>query len=700
MAYTEKERLFGDVALTSIKSNADCTLRSFKHLLGVTSTKQNSDLIGIESQFSVIPFVENPELSSLCAYQISRTNDLITATEALAAFLKKMRILGENHIGAKVSGAVIAVPSWFSDVHRQAVLDACQLINLECLRVMSHSTATALDYGLFRSATFQADKPHVVTFVDVGYGAATVSVVEFLPSQLTILAVQEDCALGGRALDRIVVDYVREAFKKQTGLDCTKNKRAMVKLYEAGEKAKKVLSANKEANVHMECFMEDEDLNVTITREEFEVMCESYKQRLADVCAKAFAESGVQSPADLASVEICGGCTRVPFIQTVIEGVFQRAISRTVSSDECVARGAAVQAAMIDVNHKVKEFAIIDRRFQPVTMSFDSQQLVSGLQASEPLQITEGANSVCVFPSGNNSPYIKYIVVPQPLTQTPLVFELHSTDFAGNTIELGTYRVAVDAEAQAIMARAGPDKSTFKLRVCLNIHGMVVVTAYLTEHTTIEETYQEKVANPKPEDAGEDYVETFEMVTRTRSKPHKNKVSLPVSVHRPQGWLSEQQKQDILRKEIEFARKDFITEQSRHYRNEVLSTCFKFRQALADNSVYRQFASEQEVVQMLAEADQKEIWAEDNDDLSLEEYQNAYKSMIDMWNPIEERHRQDLAEKAAAEKAAAEAAAAERAAAEAAAAEAAAAEAAAAAAAAQTPASPVVEEPSSSDMQE
>ncbi|EZG43295.1 DnaK family protein [Gregarina niphandrodes] len=264
VSYTDNERLIGDAAFTSLKSNARSTIRNIKHQLGMTDTAEDRDVVELERRFALAePVVAE---NRVIAFSVGR-EEPVTAVAALVPFLKKVKAMSESYIGAPVSDCVVAVPTWYSDVHKTAVLDACSLAGIGCHKVMQHSTATALDYGLFRRSMFVEGQRHVVVFTDIGYAQATATVVDYTPKKFTVLATLEDSALGGRSIDQVVVQHLLAQFKSKTGLDPSRNAKAMLKLEEAAEKAKKILSANKDAGVHLECFFEDEDLDVPLNRE-------------------------------------------------------------------------------------------------------------------------------------------------------------------------------------------------------------------------------------------------------------------------------------------------------------------------------------------------------------------------------------------------------------------------------------------------
>lgn len=651
VAYTEKERLLGDAALTSLKSNVKCTVRNFKNLLGAVSASENEALIKSEEAYALAPLVPT-ECGQLVGYDVGR-EEPVTATEVFASFLKKLKQMADAYIGAAVTDVVVAVPSWFTDANRQAVLDACDIARLGCLKVMSHSTATALDYGLFRSSQFQPEKPQIVSFVDIGYSSATVTVVEYLPSQLTVLAVAEDPSLGGRTLDRLIVNHLVEVFKSKSGLDCRKNAKAMLKLEEAAEKAKKVLSANKEAHVHLECFMEDEDLSCALNRQDFEQLCGDYKANLSKLCHKVVEEANLKAES-LLSVEICGGCTRIPFIQAAIEQIFDKPISRTVSADECVARGAAIQGAMLDRRYRVKEFRVGDRRFQPVYLTFEDTTLAQGVQINDKKQpvkhLEQDPNTLLLFEAGCPSFFVQWITLPQSMTAAEVKFRLTTSDtVTGGLRSLGEFTLNVTEKMIAAMSKASPNNSKLKIGFQLDLHGILRVESVFNEEIIEQEKYVER--RPKIDEDGKAIEGEFEETQMTRPKKKTEKREVRVAAKRPNGWLDSKQIDLLRAKEKKMSEQDFETQEARRLRNDILASCFRYREALSDNGAYNTFATPDEKAAVLDMAEKAEAWAEENDDLPMKEYKAAHDRLTNQFAPIEVRFREEARKREEAQRA-------------------------------------------------
>merc|ERR1719188_696626 len=197
----------------------------------------------------------------------------ISAVEGTAMYLTRLREITELWCEGKMNECVIAVPSSYADVQRQALLDAAAVANIKVLRIMNEHTATALAYGIYRSNEFDPEKPITVAFCSMGNSLFSVSIVQFVRGKLNVICEKSD-KVGGRELDECLMREFASQFKTKHGCDPLSNKKAAFKLEDAVTKTKKVLSANSEAGLNCECLMEDEDFSSNITRDIFLNMCQ------------------------------------------------------------------------------------------------------------------------------------------------------------------------------------------------------------------------------------------------------------------------------------------------------------------------------------------------------------------------------------------------------------------------------------------
>ncbi|XP_062178375.1 heat shock 70 kDa protein 16-like isoform X2 [Phragmites australis] len=283
----------------------------------------------------------------------------LSPTHLLAMLLAYLKQLAEADLDAPVADCVISVPCYFTQAQRRVYLDAAAVAGLRPLRLMHDLAATALGYGLYRSDLGVAGGPSCVAFVDIGHCDTQVAVVAFDASEMKVLSHGFDADLGGRDFDEVLYEHFAEEFRDRYKIDVNGNVKASMRLRAACEKAKKVLSANAEAVVNIECLMEEKDVRGVIRREEFEKLCAGLLERVIEPCKRAVADSGIGLER-LHSVELVGSGSRVPAIARVLAGFFRREPSRTLNASECVARGCALQCAMLSPTFRVREYEVQD----------------------------------------------------------------------------------------------------------------------------------------------------------------------------------------------------------------------------------------------------------------------------------------------------------------------------------------------------
>lgn len=423
----------------------------------------------------------------------------ISAVEVTAMYFAKLREITEKWCDGKLVECVVAVPSSYSDVQRQAVLDAARVANLKILRVMNEHTATALAYGIYRSNDFDPEKPMIVAFCSMGNSIFSVSIVQFVRGKLSVVCEKSD-KVGGRELDECLMREFASQFKKKVGCDPLSNKKAAFKLEDAVMKTKKVLSANSEAPITCECLMEDEDFASTITRDDLEDMCAPAIAKVKAVLESALAASGMKAE-QIDSVEIVGGGCRVPWVKKVCSEVLGgKELSTTMNQEESVARGCALQAAMLSPLYKVRDFKVEDSSPFAINISWmggasphaDGATQEEG-DVSMGVDVESEWKTSTVFPAGS----------PMNVLKTLTFFRKNSFEIKaeyadeGSLLpltpkELGTFKIEVPPQTEA---------KKVKVRAKLSLHGIFQVEgAQLVEDEEYEEVVKEKRELPPEND--------------------------------------------------------------------------------------------------------------------------------------------------------------------------------------------------------
>jgi molecular chaperone DnaK len=269
--------------------------------------------------------------------------------------LTKLKEAAEAYLGQKVTEAVITVPAYFNDAQRQATKDAGKIAGLDVKRIINEPTAAALAYGLDKK------KNETIAVYDFGGGTFDVSILEVGDGVVEVKSTNGDTHLGGDNIDQRVMDWIIAEFKKEAGIDLSKDQMALQRLKEGAEKAKMELSTLLETEINLPFITADasgpKHLAMKLTRARFEQMCEDIFQRSVGPCKQALTDAGI-TPDKIDEVVLVGGSTRIPRIQAIVKQLFNKEPNKTVNPDEVVAVGAAVQGGVL--GGEVKDVLLLD----------------------------------------------------------------------------------------------------------------------------------------------------------------------------------------------------------------------------------------------------------------------------------------------------------------------------------------------------
>jgi molecular chaperone DnaK len=347
VAFTDEgERLVGAIAKRQSVTNPTGTVYSIKRFMG-------RRLNEVPEEISLVPYsvIEGPE----GAVAIKVGDKTYAPPEISAMILQKLKAAAEAHLGAEVSGAVITVPAYFNDAQRQATKDAGAVAGLDVKRIINEPTAAALAYGLDKKADEK------IAVFDFGGGTFDISILEVGENVVEVKATNGDTHLGGDNLDHRVIDYLIAEFKKDQGVDLSKDPMALQRLREGAEKAKVELSSAPSTDINLPYITADQSgpkhLAMKLTRAKFEQLVEDLIDRTLEPCRTALADAGL-SPSDIHEVVLVGGSTRIPMVQEKVKQLFGREPNKTVNPDEVVAVGAAVQGGVLAGD--VKDVLLLD----------------------------------------------------------------------------------------------------------------------------------------------------------------------------------------------------------------------------------------------------------------------------------------------------------------------------------------------------
>lgn len=356
VCFGEKQRFMGSAGAASAMMHPRSTVSQIKRLIGCkfVDPKVQRDLRMLPTETC-----EGSDGEVLVRIKYAGGIHTFSIVQIMAMLFAHFKEITEKNMEMPVSDCVIGVPSYFTDSQRRAYLDAASIAGLKPLRLIHDCTATALSYGIYKS-DFTNKGPTCIAFVDIGHCDTQVCIASFNSGQMKILSHSFDCNLGGRDFDEILFTHFAQQFKQQYHMDVYSNTKASLRLRAACEKLKKILSANAEAPLNIECLMDEKDVKGSIKREEFEKLVSGLLERIIVPCKKALDDARL-SVERIHSVELVGSGSRIPAITKMLASFFGREPSRTLNASECVARGCALQCAMLSPAFRVREYEVIMR---------------------------------------------------------------------------------------------------------------------------------------------------------------------------------------------------------------------------------------------------------------------------------------------------------------------------------------------------
>ena len=336
VAFTKDgERLVGQAAKRQAVTNPENTIFSIKRFMGRMYNE-------VDTEIGEVPY-EVVKTSSGVA-TVKAGGKEYTPPEISAMVLQKLKQMAEDHLGIKITDAVVTVPAYFNDSQRQATKDAGKIAGLNVRRIINEPTAAALAYGLDRK------KDEKIAVFDLGGGTFDISILELGDGVFEVKSTNGDTHLGGDDFDQKIIDWISSEFKKSDGIDLKKDPMAVQRLKEAAENAKKELSSSKQTDINLPFVTADSSgpkhLNLNLTRAKFEDLVSDLINRVIKPCKNAIKDSGF-SASEIDEVILVGGSSRIPEIREKVKEIFNKEPNKSVNPDEVVAIGAAIQGGVL-----------------------------------------------------------------------------------------------------------------------------------------------------------------------------------------------------------------------------------------------------------------------------------------------------------------------------------------------------------------
>jgi molecular chaperone DnaK len=356
VAYKGSERLVGIPAKRQAVTNPEKTLSSTKRFIGRNFNE-------VTSEIKTVPFKVVPDNKGAAVFEVDGKH--LTPEEIGAQILIKMKETAEAYLGEPVTEAVITVPAYFNDSQRASTRDAGRIAGLDVKRIIPEPTAAALAYGLDK----QGEKK--VAVFDLGGGTFDISILEIGDGVFEVLATNGDTHLGGDDFDNAIIHWMLDEFKREQGIDLSKDKMALQRLRDAAEKAKIELSGLPSTEINQPFITMDatgpKHLSLTLTRAKLESLVSRLVERTREPCLKALKDANL-SPSDIGEVILVGGMTRMPAVQEIVKEMFKREPHKGVNPDEVVALGAAIQGGVLGGD--VKDVLLLD--VIPLTLGIET----------------------------------------------------------------------------------------------------------------------------------------------------------------------------------------------------------------------------------------------------------------------------------------------------------------------------------------
>uniref|UniRef100_A0A3B3SZN6 Heat shock protein family A (Hsp70) member 4 like n=1 Tax=Paramormyrops kingsleyae TaxID=1676925 RepID=A0A3B3SZN6_9TELE len=456
VSLASKNRTIGNAAKSQIITNFKNTVHGFKKFHG-----RAFDDPFVQGERVKLPYSlqKLPSGGTGIKVRYLEEDKVFTIEQMTAMLLTKLKETSESALKKPVVDCVISVPSFFTDAERRSVMDATQITGLNCLRLINDTTAVSLAYGIYKQdLPTPEEKPRNVVFVDMGHSSYQISVASFNKGKLKVLATAFDPYLGGRNFDDSLVDYFCEEFRTRYKLNVKENPRALLRLHQECEKLKKLMSANSsDLPLNIECFMNDIDVGRVDMRRAQKIQV----QLVAGTCRllkSVFWCHTELTRDDIYAVEVVGGATRMPAVKERISKFFGKDVSTTLNADEAVARGCALQCAILSPAFKVREFSIIDVVPFPIILRWKSST-------------EEGIGECEVYSRNHPAPFSKVITFHKKEPLELEAFYSSPQDLPYPDVRIGTFSV------QNVVPQPDGESSKVKVKVRVNVHGIFSVSS-------------------------------------------------------------------------------------------------------------------------------------------------------------------------------------------------------------------------------
>jgi heat shock protein 4 len=626
VSLTDQERFIGEAGLDRAVRNAVNTVACVKRFIGM---RANDPDLELEKRFLTAPTSSDDAGRLLFDLNYNGESLSLYPEQILAMFMQQLRsyvnieTAADKKVPADVRDCVVTVPCFFTAEQRRLVIQACEIAGINCMSLINESTAASIDYGIFRGSSLpekEADA-QVVVIVDVGYGTVTVAVTAFWKGNLKVLARVVEKHLGTRDFDWALLQHFAKEIKNKYKVDALESKKQRLRLLQACEKVKTLLSGNQTAPLNIEN-LNDVDVAINgFSRADFEELTKPLQDRLRALYAKALVEANVASD-KLHSVELIGGGCRIPFIKRVTEEAFGKAPSFTLNASESVARGAAITAAVFSPKYQVREFVVNEISQFPLKCGY----FLEGALAPSAVPFLPQVNKV-VNLLGKGDTYPKLLEVTIKRSDSFTLWSFYDDENPDVIAAVGGHFITGE---WTIGAPSKPTNGEVKVRVRLMANGIATVeTASTQEVYEVEETEDKK----DPENP-----EKVEKITVKKSKQRKLELTVTPNV----GVLGHAADFIVKARKLEddMYRRDQSIIRTKESKNALESYILDNRTRVSEDGLLAEYITKENAAAFLKMCHDDEDWLYgDGCDSTFEEYSARLDKLVKLCGPAANRHR-------------------------------------------------------------
>ncbi|KAH9589368.1 Heat shock protein 70 family [Trypanosoma melophagium] len=634
VSFVENERFIGEQGVDRYVRNAQNTVFLLKRFIGM-----HMDDPHLEAERRFLTCEVKGDESGRLMFGVNYCGNMtyFYPEQVLAMLLQRLRVYvnvaatTDPKIPADARDCVLTVPCYYTAEQRRLMLQACEIAGLNCLSLVNDTTAAGIDYGIFRGSSLGETEAEgqVVGILDIGYGTTVFSVAKFWRGHLKVLARTFDRHLGTRDVDYELFKHMVEEVKTKYNVDVTSNKRASLRLLQACERLKYLLSGNQVAQLHVENIM-DIDINISsFQRSKLEELSTGLLERFKEVVKRGFDECGVP-PAKFHSIEMIGGGCRIPMFKQATEELLGRTPNFTLNASETAARGAAITAAVFSPKFKVREFVVSDIPTYPVKLGYYMENANS--TSSVPF-LPDINKVVTVLGAKDHYPKVLEITFKRPGGFKLYAFYDNESPHVKENMPLEQYIIG-----EWEIGTPRKDSTATEVRVCVRLqpNGLVTIDSavsvevYEVEEPATEDDDKKKDSSKNTSDGANEETEGEKKVPEKVmvKKQKQRRVEISVTprldvVGFPPSMVLLFQKQ-----EQEMHDRDLLLTKTRESKNELESYILDNRPRIAEGGLLAEYVTKEQQAKFVQLCNEYENWLyDDGSDGDLAAYQERVKTL-------------------------------------------------------------------------